>query len=286
MTVIDPLQVVVKLSKKRPEVFPRGERVDGVDGVVPRIGASDHLLRPGGAAPVRDDEGLPRQRRARRSRAAAPTSCAASSSSRASISASRPPPSPAGAGTSARRSRKVGGRSRHPQAPRGDSGNGCHSGRVSQIGEVGARHPMSSLGTEHPDPGVHRGGEGDGLPRHRDRRQGGGGDGAPGRRGEFAATSTAARTATGSRARRKCRDRHPRRREVARLEHRPASTRSLSRGADKSSRSAAPGSKGSRGRPAYRRRQGDDRLRHPARAAQPSHTGKMRTIQPRPCRMR
>ncbi len=40
MTVIDPLQCVVKLSKKRPEVFHNGERVDGVDGVVPRIGAS------------------------------------------------------------------------------------------------------------------------------------------------------------------------------------------------------------------------------------------------------
>jgi ribosomal protein S6--L-glutamate ligase len=40
VTVIDPLQCVVKLSKKRPEVFHNGERVDGVDGVVPRIGAS------------------------------------------------------------------------------------------------------------------------------------------------------------------------------------------------------------------------------------------------------
>jgi ribosomal protein S6--L-glutamate ligase len=38
--VLDPLQCVVKLSKKRPEVFHNGERVTGLDGVVPRIGAS------------------------------------------------------------------------------------------------------------------------------------------------------------------------------------------------------------------------------------------------------
>lgn len=38
--VLDPLQCIVKLSKKRPEVFHDGERVTGLDGVVPRIGAS------------------------------------------------------------------------------------------------------------------------------------------------------------------------------------------------------------------------------------------------------
>ncbi|HSN89367.1 MAG TPA: RimK family alpha-L-glutamate ligase, partial [Thermoanaerobaculia bacterium] len=38
--VLDPLQCVVKLSKKRPEVFHNGERVTGLDGIVPRIGAS------------------------------------------------------------------------------------------------------------------------------------------------------------------------------------------------------------------------------------------------------
>ncbi len=38
--VLDPLQCVVKLSKKRPEVFHDNERVTGLDGVVPRIGAS------------------------------------------------------------------------------------------------------------------------------------------------------------------------------------------------------------------------------------------------------
>jgi ribosomal protein S6--L-glutamate ligase len=38
--VLDPLQCVVRLSKKRPEVFHDGERVSGIDGVVPRIGAS------------------------------------------------------------------------------------------------------------------------------------------------------------------------------------------------------------------------------------------------------
>ena len=38
--MLDPLQCVVKLSKKRPEVFHDGERVTGLDGVVPRIGAS------------------------------------------------------------------------------------------------------------------------------------------------------------------------------------------------------------------------------------------------------
>jgi ribosomal protein S6--L-glutamate ligase len=38
--VLDPLQCVVKVSRKRPEVFHNGERVTGLDGVVPRIGAS------------------------------------------------------------------------------------------------------------------------------------------------------------------------------------------------------------------------------------------------------
>ncbi|HYX22593.1 MAG TPA: 30S ribosomal protein S6--L-glutamate ligase [Thermoanaerobaculia bacterium] len=38
--VLDPLQCVVKVSKKRPEVFHGNERVTGLDGVVPRIGAS------------------------------------------------------------------------------------------------------------------------------------------------------------------------------------------------------------------------------------------------------
>ena len=38
--VLDPLQCVVKLSKKRPEVFHENERVTGLDGIVPRIGAS------------------------------------------------------------------------------------------------------------------------------------------------------------------------------------------------------------------------------------------------------
>jgi ribosomal protein S6--L-glutamate ligase len=40
VAVLDPLRCVVKVSKKRPEVFHDGERVTGVDGVVPRIGAS------------------------------------------------------------------------------------------------------------------------------------------------------------------------------------------------------------------------------------------------------
>jgi ribosomal protein S6--L-glutamate ligase len=40
VAVLDPLQCIVKLSKKRPEVFRDGERVTGVDGVIPRIGAS------------------------------------------------------------------------------------------------------------------------------------------------------------------------------------------------------------------------------------------------------
>lgn len=39
-SVLDPLHCVVKLSKKRPEVFHDGERVSALDGVVPRIGAS------------------------------------------------------------------------------------------------------------------------------------------------------------------------------------------------------------------------------------------------------
>jgi ribosomal protein S6--L-glutamate ligase len=40
VAVLDPLQCIVKLSKKRSEVFHDGERITGVDGVIPRIGAS------------------------------------------------------------------------------------------------------------------------------------------------------------------------------------------------------------------------------------------------------
>jgi ribosomal protein S6--L-glutamate ligase len=40
VVVLDPLQCVLRLTKKRPEVFHNGERVTGLDGVVPRIGAS------------------------------------------------------------------------------------------------------------------------------------------------------------------------------------------------------------------------------------------------------
>jgi ribosomal protein S6--L-glutamate ligase len=40
VSVLDPLQCVVKLSRKRPEVFHDGVRITGLDGVVPRIGAS------------------------------------------------------------------------------------------------------------------------------------------------------------------------------------------------------------------------------------------------------
>ncbi|HLX10503.1 MAG TPA: 30S ribosomal protein S6--L-glutamate ligase [Thermoanaerobaculia bacterium] len=40
VSVLNPLHCVVKLSRKRPEVHHNGERVTGLDGVVPRIGAS------------------------------------------------------------------------------------------------------------------------------------------------------------------------------------------------------------------------------------------------------
>ncbi len=40
VAVLDPLHCVVKLSRKRPEVHHDGARITGVDGVVPRIGAS------------------------------------------------------------------------------------------------------------------------------------------------------------------------------------------------------------------------------------------------------
>jgi ribosomal protein S6--L-glutamate ligase len=40
VSVLDPLHCVVKLSRKRPEVHHNGERITGLDGVVPRIGAS------------------------------------------------------------------------------------------------------------------------------------------------------------------------------------------------------------------------------------------------------
>ena len=40
VSVLDPLQCLVKLSKRRPEVYHHGERIAGLDGVVPRIGAS------------------------------------------------------------------------------------------------------------------------------------------------------------------------------------------------------------------------------------------------------
>jgi ribosomal protein S6--L-glutamate ligase len=38
--VLNPLHCVVKLSRRRPEVHHDGERITGLDGVVPRIGAS------------------------------------------------------------------------------------------------------------------------------------------------------------------------------------------------------------------------------------------------------
>jgi ribosomal protein S6--L-glutamate ligase len=40
VSVLDPLHCIVKLSKKKPEVFHDSERITGLDGVVPRIGAS------------------------------------------------------------------------------------------------------------------------------------------------------------------------------------------------------------------------------------------------------
>lgn len=40
VSVLNPLHCVVKLSRKRPEVHHDGERITGLDGVVPRIGAS------------------------------------------------------------------------------------------------------------------------------------------------------------------------------------------------------------------------------------------------------
>lgn len=40
VAVLDPLHCVVNLSKKRPEVWHGGKAILGVDGVIPRIGAS------------------------------------------------------------------------------------------------------------------------------------------------------------------------------------------------------------------------------------------------------
>ena len=40
VAVLDPLHCIVKLSRKRPEVYHDAGRVTGLDGVVPRIGAS------------------------------------------------------------------------------------------------------------------------------------------------------------------------------------------------------------------------------------------------------
>lgn len=40
VAILDPLQCMMKLSKKKPEVFHQGERVPHLDGVIPRIGAS------------------------------------------------------------------------------------------------------------------------------------------------------------------------------------------------------------------------------------------------------
>lgn len=39
-SVLNPLHCVVKLSRKRPEVHHDGDRITGLDGIVPRIGAS------------------------------------------------------------------------------------------------------------------------------------------------------------------------------------------------------------------------------------------------------
>lgn len=38
--VIDPLRCYINLSSKKPAIFYRGERLEGFDAVIPRIGAS------------------------------------------------------------------------------------------------------------------------------------------------------------------------------------------------------------------------------------------------------
>ena len=139
VAVIDPLQCVVKVSKKRPEVFHNGERVDGVDGVVPRIGASITfyglaVLRQFemmGVFPANESQAISRSRDKLRSLQLL---------TRYDIGI--PPTVFARRREDVRSAIQQGrGCPRHPQAPRGDAGHGRHSGRVGHIGRVGASKP-------------------------------------------------------------------------------------------------------------------------------------------------
>jgi ribosomal protein S6--L-glutamate ligase len=70
VAVLDPLQCVARVSRKRPEVFHNGERVTGLDGVVPRVGASITVyglavlrqLEMMGVFPANESEAIARSR--------------------------------------------------------------------------------------------------------------------------------------------------------------------------------------------------------------------------------
>ena len=181
VTVLDPLQCVVKVSKKRPEVFHHGERVTGLDGVVPRIGASITfyglaVLRQFemmGVFPANESQAISRSRDKLRS-----LQLLSPPRHRHPAHRLRPPP----------RGRALG----HPQGRRARrSSSSCSKGRRAWASFWPSRPnrpsrcstPCSALEQNILIQAFIEEAHGDRLPRHRRRRQGGGGDGAPGRGG-------------------------------------------------------------------------------------------------------
>ena len=57
--VLDPLRCYMNITSAKPTIHYKGKELTGFDAVIPRL---HHLLRHGGAAPVRDDGGFPGQR--------------------------------------------------------------------------------------------------------------------------------------------------------------------------------------------------------------------------------
>ncbi len=90
---IDYLRCYMNITSRKPELRYLGEKLDGLRRRHPAHRRLAHLLRPGGAAAVRDDGRLSAERIGGHRRARA-TSCARCSSWRATASACRSPPSP------------------------------------------------------------------------------------------------------------------------------------------------------------------------------------------------
>ena len=180
VAVLDPLHCIVKVSKKRPEVFHNGERVTGVDGVVPRIGASITfyglaVLRQFemmGVFTANESQAISRSRDKLRSLQLL---------SRYDIGIP-PRPSPAAARTSAPAIRKVGGAPVILKLLEGTQGMGVILAESVKSAES-VLDAMSSLRQNILIQAFIEEAQGTRLPRHRGRRQGGGRHVAPGGRG-------------------------------------------------------------------------------------------------------